>query len=206
MATISQLGSARPPYVEFETRAVEDRNATIEAGHIVLKDVDYAIIRALGSKDTVEKVAGDWLEHIEKEARRGAYPREWAKFFREQYEDWKGGNETQKVNGLHVRHWAAISRAQAEGLISAGVFTVEDLAAANEECLRRIGMGGRALQQRAVEWLESAKTNGAAEQVAALKQENADLKDRITELNKRMDKLVSALEAQQPKRGKSEAA
>lgn len=195
------LGAARPPYVEFETRPEEDRAATIEQGHIVLKDVDYAIIRALGSKDTVEKVATEWLAHIELQAQRGAYPREWAKFFRQQYDEWKNGGDATKVNGLHVRNWAAISRAQAEGLISAGVYSVEDLALANEEALKRIGMGARALQERARAYLDSAEQGKAAEELAALRAQNATQAEQIETLTRKVNELVAAqLESGQEKR------
>jgi len=196
----SMLCASRPPYVEFETRPVEDRQATIDGGKVVVKDVDYAIIRALGSKDTVEKEAAGWLEHIEAQAVRGAYPRDWAKFFREQYNEWKNGGDPAKVNGLYVRNWAAISRSQAEGLISAGIHSVEDLAAANEEALRRIGMGSRVLQQRAQAWLETAAQNGSAEELASLRQENADLKSQVDELLKDVDTLAAAIEGQGEKK------
>lgn len=192
------LMPARPPYVEFETRTEEDRDATIKEGKFVAKEVDWAIIRALGSKDTVEKNATEWLEHIEHQARNGAYPREWAKFFREQYTEWKNGGDPTKVNGMHVRNWASISRAQAEGLIAAGVFSVEDLAVANEQALQRIGMGARALQERARAWLESATGNKAAEELAALRVKTAQQDETIATLTARVNELAAALEAGQP--------
>lgn len=188
---------ARPPYVEFEERGEEDRGETLKQGTLVMRQVDYAILHPLGSKDTVEKVATEWLTHIELLAQRGEYPREWAKFFREQYNDWKGGSDAGKVNGLHVKDWPAISRAQATVLIAAGVRTVEDLAAAPEEALNRIGMGARDLKQRAQALLDARETGKSAEELASLRQENADLKNQMKELNKKLDTLVAALESQQ---------
>ena len=36
-----EIQQARPPYVQFELRAVEDRNASLEAGHYIAKDVAF---------------------------------------------------------------------------------------------------------------------------------------------------------------------
>jgi hypothetical protein len=196
----SVSGNARPPYVEFETRPEEDRDATIAAGRIVMKDVDYAIIRALGSKDTVEKTAIEWLDHLDAQAARSSYSREWAKFFREQYNGWKNGGDATKVNGLHVRNWPSISRSQAEALVSSGVYSVEDLADANEEALKRIGMGGRALKERARAYLETAEGGKAAEELAALRVQNATQAEQIETLNRRVAELAAQLDPQPEKR------
>lgn len=185
----------RPPYVEFEERAEEDRAGTIQQGSIVMRPVDYAILRALGSKDTVEKPALEWLEHIERQAQRNEYPREWVKFFRELYSEWKSGADVTKVNGLHVRSWAAIGKAQAEILVSAKVLTVEDLAEANEETLQRIGMGARDLKNRARAHIDAAQDGKAAEELATLRAKCADQQSQIDELNTKVGTLVAALEA-----------
>ena len=42
----------RPCYIEFELRADEDRNASIEAGMPVFKDVEYAKFTPAGSQGT----------------------------------------------------------------------------------------------------------------------------------------------------------
>jgi len=189
---------ARPPFVEFEERAVEDRAETIAQGGLVMKSVDFAILHPLGSKDTVEKVATEWLDYIDRQSQRGDYSREWAKFFREQYNDWKEGADPDKVIGLHVRNWAAISRATAETLIGAGIRSVEDLAAAPEQALQRIGMGARDLKRRAQAYLDSAEAGKGAEELALLRDENVNLKAEVAELRGRIDQLTAAIERQQP--------
>jgi hypothetical protein len=189
-----QLMPQRPPYVEFEQRAEEDRAETVKQGHYVARDVDYAIIRAIGAKDAVEKPAVEWLGHLDQLVTRQDYPREWAKFFREQYNDWKAGNEP-SVNGTHVRQWSAISRAQAEMLVAAKILTVEDLAVANEETLQRIGMGSRGLKQRAQAWLDTAAKNGSAEELAMLREKTANQDAQIAELNRQVAALISKVEA-----------
>jgi hypothetical protein len=184
----------RPPYVEFEQRSEEDREATIKAGHYVARDIDYAIIRAIGAKDAVEKPAAQWLEHIERQASRGQYRREWVQFFRQQYEDWKKGFEP-TPNGLHVRQWPGASRAEVDMLVAAKIYTVEDLAEANEEALTRVGMGARGLKQRARAWLDTASKNGSAEELASLRERTANQEKRIEALLEQIAELTAEVKA-----------
>lgn len=189
------LPQQRPPYVEFEQRSEEDRTASLEQKMLIMKDVDYAIIRALGSKDSVEKPALEWLGHLDRLARQGEYPREWVKFFREQYDEWKAGHEA-PARGFAIKDWGSISKAQAENLIALRVLTVEDLAAANEETLQRIGMGARGLKDRAQAWLDSRAQNVNAEELAALRGENAAQKVQIETLIERIEALEAKAKAE----------
>jgi hypothetical protein len=74
-----QIGiqEAKAPWVQFERRAVEDRNASIEAGHYVAKDVDFVMITPYGSKDMIDRVAAEWFEAMAKEVEQQRYPQEW---------------------------------------------------------------------------------------------------------------------------------
>jgi len=189
------IAEARPPYVTFELRAVEDREATITEGRFVAKDVAYAIITPQGSKDRIERVAEEWFAQLEQQSREDRFPGEWLRAFKSAFKDWQEGHEP-AVNGTDVRNWPAASPAQVKALLDVRVRTVEDLAAANEETINRLGMGGRALKARAVEWLASASSTGKqAETLAALKAENADLKSRNDSLEAQLRDLAARLEA-----------
>lgn len=185
----------RPPFVTFEQRAIEDRNATIKAGGLVMRDVDYVIVRQVGCKDTVEKEAEGWLVDIEKAAAQGTYPGEWVRHFREKYQAFKAGQAEPEL-GLSVRQWPSLSKAQAENLIAAGVRTVEDVAVMNEPTMQRVGMGARELKGKAKAYVESRDQNKAAEQITALQAQLGDRETRIEALEARL----AALEAGSKKR------
>lgn len=68
------VAEARPPYVMFETRAVEDRAASLEKGHYVTRDVDYAIITPMGSKDRTERVIKEWFDQLQQQVAEGRFP------------------------------------------------------------------------------------------------------------------------------------
>lgn len=189
----------RPPYVKFEQRAVEDRNRTIETGHYVAKDIDYAIITPVGSKDRIELVVLDWFSNLEQKVREERFSQTWLDGYKSSYKGWKEGLEI-PVSGTPIRHWPGLSPAQYETLISLKVLTVEDLAQANEETLRYIGMGSHALKDRAKAYLETSSGDGkVAEANASLAQTVADQKARIETLEAANKQLTLQLDTLKPK-------
>lgn len=169
----------RPPYVRFESRPIEDRRATILAGHVVYKDVDFALVTPAGSKDVHEAIASEWLEKIRREVQNGRVPAAWANHFQAIYEAWKKDEEP-PVNGTRLTHWPGLNKAQLEQLRNLRLLTIEDVAAMNEEAISRIGMGGRALKQRAQAFLDAATGPAKqAEQLAAMQVENEALKAKL---------------------------
>lgn len=190
---------ARPPYVMFETRAVEDREASIAAGHYVGKDVNYAIVTPSGSKDRIEKVAEEWLAGMEEGVKQERIPGEWLEAYRKKFAVWL---ETKEVpeDGTPVLGWPAISPSQSKALLDANVRTLEELAQANESTLTAIGMGARALKSKAQAWLDTAESTGkSAEELDTLRQSNDTLTKQVETLTKNMEKLQAALAKAQEK-------
>lgn len=191
-----QIAEARPPYVTFEALAEEDRAATISAGHYVARDVDYAFVTPQGSRDRLQRRVDEWLDNLRQQVEQSRFPREWLRHYEESYRAWKDGREA-PVSGTAVSNWPAASPAQVKAMQAVHVRTVEDLAAANEETISRLGLGARALKQRAIEWLSAASGTGkVAEEMAALRQQNAELEAANKALSKRMQELADKLDAQ----------
>lgn len=186
-----QQQDARPVYVEFETRSVEDRNATIQEGHYVGRDVDFAIITTSGT-NTVEKEAEVWLKS--KETLRDPF----ARHYRETYLAFQEGQEA-PIEGTSIKDWAALSPSQVKMLLSVGVRAVEDLATAPEPVLRKMGMGAHALQTKAQVWLQSANDHGkVAEQVADLTAKVSDLASTVEEKDRQIAALMARLDGATP--------
>jgi len=194
----------RPPYVAFEVRAEEDRNASIEAGYYKAKDVDYALITPAGSKDRVEQKVGEWFDKLQEQVMQERFPAEWLAKFQENYKLWKNGQEV-PLTGTSVKNWPMLSPSQRTALLGLHVHTVEDLAAANEEVIVRLGMGGRSLRDKAREWLASTggEAGKQAEQLVALRvalemSENAKkaLEDKLKEMKKQLEALKIAEKAE----------
>lgn len=196
----------RPAYVTFEVRSVKDNNASIEAGHYVGKDVVFALITPMGSKDRIERVAAEWFAKLQRDVQESRLPREFYNLYKAVYDDFLAGRET-PVNGVALENWPAMTPTLRNTLVSIGVRTVEDLAAANEEVIRRMGMGGRAWKQKAEDYLKAASTTGkVSEELSSLKAQNADLQKsnedlqaKVQMLSAKMEELITASEGKTKK-------
>lgn len=184
-----EIKEQRPSYVVFETRQIEDRDATIREGRYIAKDVHYAIVTPIGSKDRIPRQVDDWLAQLVQQAREERIPRHWADQYKQAYEAWKRG-EAVPVNGTPIKGWPLLSPAQQANVISANVLTVEDLAQANDEAQRRIGMGARDFCDKAMAWLKSAKSTGTvAAENASLTATVASLTNQLAAANKLNEQL-----------------
>lgn len=189
-----QVQVERPPHINFEQRAIEDRNATIEQGHYVAVDIDFVIITPLGSKDRIERNAKEWFEQLEVQAANGQYNPEWVDGFKTKFELYKKGLAI-PVEGTSIKGWPVLSPAEITNCLSVGIYVVEDLAVANEQTVSRLGMGGRLLKQRAVDYLAAAKNTGVSvTQLEALRVKIEALEARNLELETR----VKAAETSNP--------
>jgi len=126
------------------------------------------------------------------EVRDGRFEATWLDGYKASYKMWKDGQELPE-NGYPVVNWPVLSPAQVRLCLDFGLRTVEDVAAMNEEAVNRLGMGSRALKQRAADWLSSSKSIGIpAEELSALKTENADLKTTLAALTEQVKALQAA--------------
>lgn len=189
----------RPAYVIFETRAVEDRSATVESGHYTTKDVTFAVVTPAGTKDRIEKEAEQWLRDLEEAVRQERFPGEWLTAYRQKFKAWQE-NQEDPESGTSVRDWPGLSPSQVRTCLDLGIRTVEQVAEMTEEAIQRIGMGGRALRAKAQAWLDASDSTGKiSEELAALREEISSLKQRDSEreeelqlLRKERDTLASA--------------
>lgn len=189
------IAEARPPYVEFVEVPVEDRDQSIAAGHTVYKVEHFAHITPIGSKERMERKVDDWFTHLQSEVAAERFPASWLAQYRSAYADWKSGHETPE-NGTPLAMWPAINPGQLRTLRDLKFRTVEDLAQANEEAIRRMGMGARELKQKAENWLQVASNQGkVVEKVTAMEVTNKQLLETNERLQKQVAQLKSEVEA-----------
>lgn len=170
-----QISDAKAPWVMFDRRAVEDRDASIKEGRYVAKDVDFVLITPHGSKDQIERVVSEWFEHLEQQVREGRFERHWLIEFKRSYADWVDGKGI-PLQGTPIVNWPVVSPAQVQMLQHLKILTVEVLAQANEETIARLGMGGRNLVDKAREFLKQIEGGKSTEEVVALREQVAGLK------------------------------
>lgn len=184
-----------PPYVTFEKKAVENREAEIEKGRYGFKDVYMAFVTRPGSRDTVEIEVESWLKQLADRATTGLVPANWLPHFQQQFEAFKKGEEA-PLNGTPILGWALLSPAEQKTVIAGGIKTIEDLAAANDEALMRVGMGSRVWKTKAETWLKEVVSAGAtAAQMGTLTRDNEALKAQNAEMLAKMADMQKQLAA-----------
>ena len=186
----------RPNLVMFETRAVEDRQASRDAGHYVAKDVDVIKVTMPGGNMIHEDEAENWIGA--KEFARDPF----AEYYRQAYNAWKEGQEL-PVSGTAVKTCPIFSPAEIENLTRLQIRTLEDLVAAPEPVLQRLGMGARSMVTRSKAYMDSFEGGKVAAQVDALTFKLESLMAKVEELTGEIaarDQLLAELE---PKKRKS---
>jgi len=201
---MAEMMKERPAYVRFEKRVIEDRNASLKAGHFVGRDIIYALITPPGSKDVIVRevestrneqgviINQGWLDYLDTQVQEGRIPDVFVDSYKRAYDKYKKGEDL-PLNGTPIKTWPPLSPAQITNLIALNIHTVEDLAALNEEGKARFGMGIVELQRKAKNWLEESQSIGAAvARLTALETEFKDLKDQ----NERQRGLIEKLQAE----------
>lgn len=179
----------KPPRVRFEMRPAEDRNESIKQGRKVYKNVAWALVNPAGSKDEVERVAEDWISTLRANAMRYGDDNDMANFHRQlleavetAYSKWSAGQQMPET-GTPIRMCLMFTPAEQQAIINANILTLEELAGCNEQALQLIGLGSRALKDRAATALKTAANSGTViEENVALKAKLADQEDRIKAL------------------------
>lgn len=181
------------PFVRFVLRATEKRD---EHGRSSFIDEPWVQVTAMGGKDTLEKLAKDWIENLEAHAHAERIPPEWPRQYREALRLWQEGQEI-PANGTPIRTWSALTPGQVEAITRARILTVEDLSLANEDALSQIGMGAVGLRDMARKWVDEAKGPGAmARELSALKLQTAEMKTLVDKLSADNKALTEAMKAQ----------
>lgn len=197
------LMEERPPFIRFERRSIEDRNASISEGVARYRDVEFIILSQHGSTNTVEKEVESFFIDKQRDVRNGRIPQQWVDGWRRMHQEWKQGLEP-VPDGTSVRLWPAISPAEADTLVAHRVLTVEDFAVLNDEGMRKLGMGWKRRQDQAKAFLASVDQNKAAEKLSAANARIGDLEAQVGELLDRVQMLADQKDSQ--KRPRREAA
>lgn len=172
----------RPAYVQFERRAVEDKIESLKQGKSVSKDVDFVKVTPPYSKDCYEQKVDLWLQNVETNVKNGRTPEAWMQYWKRAYQAFCEG-QAMPLEGTPIRDWSSISPAQIKNLIALNILTVEDLANANDQGLKRIGMGAVELRNKARNWLQATKDHGPlVMKVTSMETENKQLHETITSL------------------------
>lgn len=190
----------RLPYVQFRSEALEVKD---KDGHTSFINKYWADIVPAGGKDVLVKDADEWIRDLRhKGETRGPFDvaaneyRVWFEHFEKALKQFKAGEEMTTV-GTPLRAILAFTKAEVAQAEAVRIYSLEDLAAANEEAMRHMGIGARSMKDRAQKLLDGSGMTKVVE-------ENAALKAQVQALSDRVDALIAAgikEDAQQERRG-----
>jgi hypothetical protein len=143
-----EIKAELPPFVEFEEIEIEDREATLEKGEFVGIPVDMIKVHPAGSKDCVIRNYKEWLEQKKQDASEGRFPKSHLFMIQEQYQAWKRGIP-KPTWGTPLKDWKHSTPQLLKAMGAVHISTIEELALANEETIKRLGMGARSLKAKA---------------------------------------------------------
>lgn len=189
---------AKMPYISFKRVPVQDKEKTLEAGHYVAVDVDYINVTQPGGTDVFEQKVDFFFDQCQRDMNNGRLPAEWLTAYRRKYEAWKNGQEI-PVDGTPIRGWPVISPAQQETLIRLNILTVEALSSISADAVKRVGIGGADLKNKAKAWLKQIKQAGKLTlEYAELQKENETLKGSLAALEEKiklLEQQISSIKA-----------
>ncbi len=165
--------------VRFYTKPIQQPFMSNKEGRPIFQDVDYIQIFTPGGQLNIvdTPVRG---EH------KARFPIQWAA-----YQNGKAGD--QRETGTPVSAWPFLTASQAEEFKAVKFFTVEQIANASDLQLQTLGMMGGAnphtIRERAKAYLAAAAGTAPIQAQAA---ENAELKQRIADMEKQMAAVLAA--------------
>lgn len=147
------VNTAMPPMVKFAVDYKEDRNATLIKNEFVGIEFDKIVITPHGTKDYYEFEYKDWLGQTRQQVSENRFPREWLQMIEQQYRAWKNDTPVPTF-GTPLKDWKHVTPQVLAAMKANNISTIEELATANEDTIRRLGMGSRILHQKAKQYLE----------------------------------------------------
>ena len=192
--------------VRFYKRAIQQDQASLEAGRPIFKDFDFVHIC----------VAGDSLTEIDTYAlgsHKTRFPIQWANYMNRQ------GAHDEEVVGTPVTEWPIVSKSQAEELRALKFYTVESIANASDQHLQRIGMAAGmspfAFRDKAKAFLNlatnAAETDKREQEINALKEElakkdletvkmKAETDAKLAQMQDQMAAILAAVGEKKPRK------
>jgi hypothetical protein len=186
----------------FYKKALPNNFKTEQEGRPIFDDVDMVKIYISGDSHNV-------IDTLVREDHKQRFPHQWQNYMN------KNGNDPH-LSGTPLSQWPLITISQAEELKALKFFTVENVAAASDAQLQRLGMAAgmspHAFRDRAVNFLRVARDEADVtkneEQIRTLQEENAKIKAetdaKLAQMQEQMATILAAVGEKKPRKKKTE--
>ena len=174
----------------FRMHAIQNMAKTAEMGRPIFDDIEVCEIRTPGHKDVKVFPATGFTMWVDDMVTGGQVPLTYAERFSHQYRQFKQ-SQHQTTEGTPLQYLPFLTEARRAELRALNVYTCEQLADLDGAELKNLGLGGRDLKHKAIDWLESARKNepnlALANEIEALRLKNEVLVADLTALRERLN-------------------
>ena len=188
--------------VIFKNAAIPNDAKTAAEGRPVFDDMEVCEIRAPGSRNTTVQPATAVSHWITDPITGGQTKLTYAERFRRQYRQFKEAQH-QTIAGTPLDYAPFLTEARRAELRALNVYTIDQLAGIDGQELKNLGVGGRDMKNRAIEYLEEAKTKSVHTRLA---QENEALRARLAVVEGDAELLKTKAATPPPKNGEGDLA
>jgi hypothetical protein len=184
----------------FKTMHFENVRESLKAGRPIYEDVEVCEIRIAGTKDSTVQpshmISPSWeVDEDTGEQRQLTY----AERFPRQYQQFKA-KQQQTKSGTPLDYVPFLTDARRAELRAQNIYTIEALAELDGQPLKNLGIGGRDLKNKAVEYLASSSHDGTIlRQQAQIEALQAQL--RLLEDDRRLASSPPAPQLSGPREG-----
>jgi hypothetical protein len=143
----------------FKLMAFKDERESIKAGRPIFRDLEVVEIRVAGSKDNGVYRSNDYshweVDEETGEQRQLTFAERWPR----QYNQFKE-KQQQTKSGTPLDYVPFLTDSKRAELRALNIYTIEALAEVDGQPLKNLGIGGRDLKNKAIEYLASSSHNG----------------------------------------------
>jgi hypothetical protein len=178
----------------FKMMAFKDDAESLKQGRPIFIDEEVCELRYPGSKNSSCHPATGFSHWSTSPYDGTPYSLTYAERFKRQYQQFKA-QAAQTKAGTPLDYGRFLTEARRAELRAMNVYTIEQLAALDGQELKNIGMHGRDLKNKAIEYLEEAKVGAPNMQMLseleALRAKNALLEEDIRRIAPPADEFTS---------------
>ena len=174
-----QMPNKHGLYVEFYMEAVQDKAASLEAGHPKFKETPYVMIMVPGDKGSV----------IRRPIRTRQHPKHDNNRFHNEYVAFLA-DEKAPIEGLPIEEWPQVTKSQVMELKHFGIKTVEHLAGLTDTNAQKF-MGVFDLRNKARTYIEASQSDAPFQKLhAEIDHRNDQITDLMATVNAMKDELA----------------
>ena len=164
-------------FVRFFSDPTIDGKATKEAGRPKYMDKEYLEITIPGDQYSrpIFRASPEYIER-----------------YQTQYDNWKAGKD-QEITGIPLEHYQHLNERQKMELKALDINSVEALAGLHDGIIQDLGIGGRAMVEKAQSYLEVTKNNVNVASIMDRVEQQEELLDQNLAYMKRQDKELETM-------------